>query len=712
VNLRRLSIVLLLFAGGLMLFTLWVQNQKARRGDTQDPAATRPAEGESAPATQEATDAPPGADSPGGPTVRHTPEEPRPEARAAGSDESLRIYAARYPARSVPIGSLRPAEGYTFQVSLSTRGAGVSTVKLAKDFATVADKRRWQSDPDTYEEALREDPEKYKGRYILLNPVGTGQIPEHLSMATGMLRVQIEGESRPVRGVDLAKLEWAEVVPPEADLEGEDSASFEILLHCGQSAGTASPLLRIIKTYTVRKADYSIQMTLGFENLSTKSLTVSVDQSGPTGIHKEGFREDLRQAAYARLLSVEKQVQARLQKVKDIKDVPPGQKTWIGRSDEKDPVLWVGYVNKFFGSMMYLRPALEDRLEAPSYRGRFYLAGGKEYDGLPTYLTGVEIPELIVSGGKTRTLAFDVFAGPKKRSVFSDEDDEHFKQIYKDLGYIETIDLKACFCTFAWLALAMMELLEVFSKVALGNYGVAIIILVFLVRLILHPLTKKSQVSMMRMQKLAPQIQKLKEKYADDKNALNKEMMKVYKEQGASPLLGCLPMLLQMPIWIALYTGLRCAYELRHASFLPFWITDLAAPDALFVFSRPLPLIGTTFNLLPILLGIAMFLQSKYGPGSAQAATGSDQAQQTQKMMKYMMPAMMLFIFYNMPSGLNLYIMASTFAGLIDQYLVRKHIRQKEAVEAMRQTTVRVPGKASRNARPKKPKGPTWVKHG
>jgi YidC/Oxa1 family membrane protein insertase len=259
--------------------------------------------------------------------------------------------------------------------------------------------------------------------------------------------------------------------------------------------------------------------------------------------------------------------------------------------------------------------------------------------------------------------------------------------------------------------MAMMWLLDQLSWAALGNYGVAIIILVLLVRLVLHPLTKKSQISMMRMQKLAPQMQKLKEKYADDKNTLNKEMMKLYKEQGASPLLGCLPMLLQMPILVALFRGLNSIVELRHAAFLPVWITDLAAPDALFTFGKELPLIGSAFNLLPILLTVAMFVQQKFTPQSAQAAASPEQAQQ-QKMMKFMLPAMMLVFFYKAASGLNLYFMTSTFAGVLDGYFVRKHIREKEAAEAALQTTIKVPGKAARSARPKKPKGPFWVKGG
>ena len=196
-----------------------------------------------------------------------------------------------------------------------------------------------------------------------------------------------------------------------------------------------------------------------------------------------------------------------------------------------------------------------------------------------------------------------------------------------------------------------MWLLGRLSQVALGNYGVAIILLVFLVRLLLHPITKKGQVAMMRSQKLAPQVQKLKEKFADDKATLNREMMALYKQHGATPLWGCLPMVLQMPIWFALYAALNASVELRHAGFLPVWITDLSAPDALWTWPErySLPLLGHTLNLLTILLTVAMFFQVKTMPSSmGQAAATPDQIRQ-QKMMQYMSPVMMLLFFYSAP---------------------------------------------------------------
>ena len=157
-----------------------------------------------------------------------------------------------------------------------------------------------------------------------------------------------------------------------------------------------------------------------------------------------------------------------------------------------------------------------------------------------------------------------------------------------------------------------------------------------------------------------------------------------------NPLSGCLPMALQMPIWIALYAGLNTAVELRHAPFF-WWINNLAGADnitAYFAGGIPtepitkLPIRGPIWglNILPILLGVAFFLQQKFMP-SAGAAT-SPQAAQTKKMMYFMMAIFPLML-YSAPSGLNLYIMASTFAGIMEQYVIRKHIREKESRESV-----------------------------
>jgi len=239
----------------------------------------------------------------------------------------------------------------------------------------------------------------------------------------------------------------------------------------------------------------------------------------------------------------------------------------------------------------------------------------------------------------------------------------------------------------------------------IGNYGVVIIILVFIIRIVIHPLTKKSQVSMSKMTKLAPKAEEIKKKYASNKAEMNKQIMALYREQGASPIMGMLPMFVQMPIWIALYSAIYASIDLRGAPFLPFWITDLSAPDALVRFSAvTVPLLGwkiDSLNLLPILMGVAFYLQQKLMPSQAAASANPQMAQQ-QKMMMIMMPLMFPLLLYKAPSGLNLYIMSSVFAGVIEQYVIRKHIREKEQVES--KGLVAVTSKTGGKVKKKKPK--------
>jgi YidC/Oxa1 family membrane protein insertase len=237
------------------------------------------------------------------------------------------------------------------------------------------------------------------------------------------------------------------------------------------------------------------------------------------------------------------------------------------------------------------------------------------------------------------------------------------------------------------------------------NYGVVIMILVFLVRILMHPVTKKSQVSMMRMQKLGPKMEEIKKKYGNNKAEMNKRVMALYKEQGVSPVSSMLPMMIQMPIWIALWTAIYASIELRGAGFLPFWITDLSVPDALIRFKEiTIPGLGwklDSFNLLPILMGVVMFLQQKLMPHSSSAQTNPQIAQQ-QKMMMIMMPLMFPLMLYKGPAGVNLYIMSSISAGVVEQIVIRKHIREKE--EAQQKGLVSVTSKTGGKVKKKKPK--------
>ncbi len=191
------------------------------------------------------------------------------------------------------------------------------------------------------------------------------------------------------------------------------------------------------------------------------------------------------------------------------------------------------------------------------------------------------------------------------------------------------------------------------------NYGFVIIIFSILIKLLLHPLTRKSYESMSKMQVIQPKMTEMREQYKNDPQRLNREMMKMYKEEGVNPLGGCLPMLLQMPLLFALFIVFRSTIQLRGEPFV-LWITDLSRPDVL-ALPFDIPYLGSVIHVLPFLMGLTMVWQSKM--------TMTDPKQ---KMMAYFMPVFLIFIFYSLPSGLNLYYAIFNFFSMIQTRLIKK----------------------------------------
>lgn len=209
---------------------------------------------------------------------------------------------------------------------------------------------------------------------------------------------------------------------------------------------------------------------------------------------------------------------------------------------------------------------------------------------------------------------------------------------------------------FRWASVATLWCLQALYKI-IPNYGWVIIIFSTLTKLLFYPLTKSSTESMKRMQEIQPKLSKLKEKYKDDQQKQSQEMMALYKEHKINPMGGCLPLLVQMPVFIALFQVLRKTIELRQAPFVG-WMQDLSRPDILFELPFTLPFLGSNFNLLPFLMAIGMWLQTKFTPQAAPAGDGA--MAMNAKMMGTIMPFMMFFIFYNSPSGLVLYWLLNT----------------------------------------------------
>lgn len=195
------------------------------------------------------------------------------------------------------------------------------------------------------------------------------------------------------------------------------------------------------------------------------------------------------------------------------------------------------------------------------------------------------------------------------------------------------------------------------------NYGWVIVIISLLTKILFYRLTHKSFKSMKDMQDLQPRLAALKEKFGDDRRRMSEETMKLYKEAGVNPVGGCLPMLLQMPVFIALFNVLSYMIELRGAPFVG-WITDLSQQDVLFKLPISLPLIGDNFSLLPILMGGAMWAQSKLGGSPTGTSTAIPPGFNT------LLPIVFTVLFYKMPSGLVIYWIINTVMSVVQQYYI------------------------------------------
>ena len=236
--------------------------------------------------------------------------------------------------------------------------------------------------------------------------------------------------------------------------------------------------------------------------------------------------------------------------------------------------------------------------------------------------------------------------------------------------------------THSFLSIPPLEkflkwLLMLFYKV-IPNYGIAIILLTLLVKIVFFPLTRKSSESTQRMQTLAPKIKEIQEKYKANPQKMNAEMADLYKKEGYNPLSGCLPMLLQIPIFFAMYNMFNNHFDLRGAMFIPGWIPDLSLPESIWVFPDgfKLPLLGwTALRLLPFIYVGSQLLYGK-------VTQTPDQKNNTQmKMMLYVMPIVFFFILYDVPSGLLIYWIFSNLLTLVQQVLINKYIMKKKAQE-------------------------------
>jgi len=382
--------------------------------------------------------------------------------------------------------------------------------------------------------------------------------------------------------------------------------------------------LQVVRTYTFRPDSYLIDMRLTLRNLST----ATIDDNLVVELASEPFMQKQRYSFAGFGAMVDDELLEI--KVKDLEED-------LEKIKNRNYVLnWAVYEDQYFLAGLLPQDKEKTRVQAAPLGER-----------------GVRIKfinaPLVMPPKTEKEYNFTIFYGPKDYSLLKSLGNDLHRAIY--FGWFDILS-KPLLILITWL----------YKYVP--NYGAVIIIVTILIKILFWPLTAKSYKSMKEMQKLQPKIMKLREKYKDDREAMNREMMQMYRTYKVNPMGGCLPMVIQIPVFIALYRLLDYALELRHAPFC-LWINDLSAPDRLFHFPFQIPLMQEPAGIpvLTLLMGASMLIQQKMTP------TPGDPAQAKIMML---MPIFFTFIFINFPAGLVLYWLVNNLLSIGQQYLINK----------------------------------------
>ena len=374
--------------------------------------------------------------------------------------------------------------------------------------------------------------------------------------------------------------------------------------------------LSITKTFNFTKGKHDIALTYNIVNNSGENTTfLQYAQLKQTTEVPDGgnmFMPTYRGAAYG--TDEERYEKYTFDKIEDTK---------LKASTEGG---WVGMLEHYFVAAWIPPTSQENNLYSKFSQNQYAIIG---FTGTP----------INVAKGETATIGSQLYLGPKDQDTLA--------------GLANGLDLTVDYGILWWLSQPLFSLLK-FLHSLVGNWGVAIILITVIVKGAMYPLTKKQYESMARMRNLAPKMQQLKDRFGDDRQKMSQAMMDLYRKEKVNPMGGCLPIILQMPIFLALYWVLLESVELRHADFF-LWITDLSVKDPWFV--------------LPVLTGASMWLLQKLQP-----TTVTDPMQQ--KIMQFMPVAMSIFFLW-FPAGLVLYWLVSNIITLIQAKLIYAAMEKK-----------------------------------
>ncbi len=665
----------------------------ARPGDGPARADDTPTGDENSPARAES--APDPADDP---APRTTPDEtPDPAPSMTSTEEAGSLGALRALAVPVetpaPIGSLDENSGMKLRVEFANLGAAIKEIALTDHFDSI--KREVHT-------------------IVQKEMVRTVDSTAYTISPFMAMEIRLADEWVPVTGSPDAPV-WRQTS------HSPSSSTFTATI----VDDTDTPVLRLTRTYTLVPGKYEIFLDQHVENLSGRPLDVTWRQFGPVDMRQEssGYGGEQRRVRFGYLVDAQldpsrqfvsaddfywrrasgKVTGSRDKTVAKVPDAAgklrspykPLYTIWPNeRSVEREyDLVWSALTNRYFGVAVFPtldpeNPAPDKRLENVRTIDRLFL-NAVDGSGMALRYTS---PSRVVEPGASAEFGFSIYAGPQARTIIRDDPGAEMVGLTRLVKY--NFGGPCAFCTFPVLANLLLWLLYSLGGLV-HDYGVAIVILVIIVRTCLHPVTRWSQIRMQRfakqMQNIAPKQKKIQEKYKDDRQKIQQETAKLWREEGISPagFLGCLPMFLQSPVWIALYATLFFAFELRHQPafygvFQLFggwtFLGDLAEPDRAFYFGRTLiniPLMGaiSSINLLPLLLGVVFWIHQKYLTPPTSAAMTPEQESQ-QKMIRVMSVVMFPVIMYNAPSGLALYFITNSTLAILETRWIRAHMNK------------------------------------
>lgn len=439
-------------------------------------------------------------------------------------------------------------------------------------------------------------------------------IPEELT--SGILYFDLEGQSVP--GLKDAVFSAQVDITGTRINQGEKSIEFVWATTNG---------IVVKKVFTFRAASYMIDCDIVFQNGSNMPVNDALVITMP-GFYNEVVKKRSRFAFEGPVVFIDNEYKAI--KPDDIEE----KSVYHGTID------WAGYTERYF--MTAIMPQKKDETKIIDARIKLFYTGERVENQYVQKMDRLDPGKQVVYG-------FTFFMGPKSLKVLN-----AYENNLKNVVH------------FGFFHVIAKPLLSVMNKIYdyIPNYGVAVILLTVLIKLIFWPLGTKSYKSMNKMKKVQPLMMKIREKYKDDKQKMNQEIMGLYKTYKVNPAGGCLPILVQMPIFFGLYRMLYQAIELRHAPFAG-WVTDLSAPDRLLNFDFAIPMMTPPYGIpmMTLLMGASFLLQQKMTPTSGDPM---------QARMMMLMPIFMTVLFINFPSGLVLYMFVNNIISMGQQYYIQK----------------------------------------